>query len=55
MSTAMGGALARHMAQPSAPFDMPLTAPKPIPMHAFWPLAVKAAILSGRMRDFFGI
>jgi glycine/D-amino acid oxidase-like deaminating enzyme len=53
MATAMGRALAERMAHPSAVFDMPLTPLEPIPMHAFWPLAVKAAILSGRVRDFF--
>jgi glycine/D-amino acid oxidase-like deaminating enzyme len=55
MATAMGRALAGRMAHPSAAFDMPLTPLKPIAMHAFWPLAVKAAILSGRARDFLGL
>jgi glycine/D-amino acid oxidase-like deaminating enzyme len=55
MATAMGRALAGRMAHPSAAFDMPLTPVEPIPMHAFWPLAVKAAILTGRVRDFLGI
>jgi len=55
MATAMGRALAGRMAHPSAAFDMPLTSLEPIPMHAFWPLAVKAAILTGRARDFLGI
>jgi glycine/D-amino acid oxidase-like deaminating enzyme len=55
MATAMGRALAGRMAHPSAAFDMPLTPLEPIPMHAFWPLAVKAAILTGRVRDFLGI
>ena len=55
MATAMGRALADRMANPSAAFDMPLTPIVPIPMHAFWPVAVKAAILSGRVRDFLGI
>jgi glycine/D-amino acid oxidase-like deaminating enzyme len=54
MATAMGRALAERMAHPSAPFDMPLTPVLPIPMHAGWPIAVKAAILSGRLRDCFG-
>ena len=53
MATAMGRALAERMAHPSSAFDMPLTPLEPIPMHAFWPLAVKAAILTGRVRDFF--
>ncbi len=55
MATAMGRALADRMAHPGAAFDMPLTPIVPIPMHAFWPVAVKAAIVSGRVRDFFGI
>ena len=55
LATAMGRALADRMAHPSSAFDMPLTPIVPIPMHAFWPVAVKAAILSGRVRDFFGI
>lgn len=54
MATAMGRALADRMAHPSTAFDMPLTPLKPIPLHAFWPLAVKAAILTGRLRDFLG-
>jgi glycine/D-amino acid oxidase-like deaminating enzyme len=53
MATAMGRALAERMAHPSTAFDMPLTPLEPIPMHALWPLAVKAAILTGRVRDFF--
>jgi glycine/D-amino acid oxidase-like deaminating enzyme len=52
MATAMGRALADRMAHPKSAFDMPLTPLTPIPMHALWPLAVKAAILSGRVRDF---
>jgi glycine/D-amino acid oxidase-like deaminating enzyme len=55
MATALGRALALRIAQPSQPFDMPLTPLSPIPMHAFWPLAVKAAILNGRVRDFLGV
>jgi glycine/D-amino acid oxidase-like deaminating enzyme len=55
MATAMGRALADRMARPGAAFDMPLTPLVPIPLHAFWPVAVKAAILSGRVRDFLGI
>jgi len=55
LATAMGRALAQRMAHPGSVFDMPLTPLAPIPLHAFWPVAVKAAILSGRVRDFFGI
>jgi glycine/D-amino acid oxidase-like deaminating enzyme len=52
MATAMGRALAARISHPDSAFDMPLTALVPIPLHAFWPVAVKAAILSGRVRDF---
>jgi glycine/D-amino acid oxidase-like deaminating enzyme len=55
MATAMGRALAERMAHPGAVFDMPLTRMAAIPLHTFWPAAVKAAILSGRVRDFLGL
>ena len=55
MATALGAALARRIAHPRESFDMPLSALRPIPLHALWPLAVKAAIVSGRVRDFLGI
>jgi glycine/D-amino acid oxidase-like deaminating enzyme len=55
MATSMGRALADRIAHPGSPFDMPLTPLMPIPMHALWPVAVKAAILSGRVRDFLGL
>jgi glycine/D-amino acid oxidase-like deaminating enzyme len=55
MATAMGRVLAQRMANPSAACDMPLTPVAPIPMHALWPAAVKAAIFSGRLRDFLGL
>jgi glycine/D-amino acid oxidase-like deaminating enzyme len=55
MATAMGRALADRMAHPGCAFDMPLTPVAPIPMHGLWPVAVKAAILSGRLRDFLGV
>lgn len=55
MASAMGAELARRIAHPTEPFGMPVTGLKPIPMHRFWPIAVKAAIVNGRVRDFFGI
>ncbi len=55
MATAMGAQLARRIAHPLAPFDMPVTGMKRIPLHSLWPLAVKAAILRGRVSDFLGI
>jgi glycine/D-amino acid oxidase-like deaminating enzyme len=55
MATAMGRALADRIAHPGCAFDMPLTPVAPIPMHGLWPVAVKGAILSGRLRDFLGV
>jgi glycine/D-amino acid oxidase-like deaminating enzyme len=52
LATAMGRALAHRIVRPSESFDMPLTALEPIPMHALWPLPVKAAILRGRIGDY---
>jgi hypothetical protein len=49
----MGRALANRIVRPSESFDMPLTGLQPIPMHGLWPLAVKAAILRGRISDYF--
>jgi glycine/D-amino acid oxidase-like deaminating enzyme len=56
LSTAMGAQLARRLAGgTSAEIDMPITGVKPIAMHAFWPLAVKGAVLAGRVRDRLGM
>ncbi len=55
MATTMGAQLARRIARPAEPFDMPVTGISTIPLHALWPIAVKAAIAHGRMRDFLGI
>lgn len=56
LSTAMGAQLARRLIGGSnAPIDMPITGIKPIPLHAFWPLAVTSAVLTGRARDRLGI
>ncbi len=55
MGTAMGAQLARRLMDPSSAFDMPITGSKNIPLHGFWPLAVKAAIAHGRVADFLGI
>ena len=55
MATAMGAQLARRITRPAEPIDMPVTTMKTIPLHALWPIAVKAAIAHGRMRDFLGI
>jgi glycine/D-amino acid oxidase-like deaminating enzyme len=53
LATALGRALAGRIVRPQEPFDLPLTALRPMPLHALWPLAVKAAILRGRLRDYF--
>ncbi len=55
MAATMGAQLARRIADPSASFDMPVTDMRSIPLHALWPIAVKAAIVRGRVSDFLGI
>jgi glycine/D-amino acid oxidase-like deaminating enzyme len=54
MATTMGAQLARRITHPGEPFDMPVTDMKTIPLHPLWPIAVKAAILHGRVSDFLG-
>jgi glycine/D-amino acid oxidase-like deaminating enzyme len=53
MATALGAALARRVLRPSDPFDMPVSGINTIAMHSLWPLAVRAAILRGRISDYF--
>ena len=55
MGTAMGAQLARRLMNRSSEFYMPITDMKSIRLHAMWPLAVRAAIAHGRLRDFLGI
>ena len=55
MATAMGAQLAHRILNPTAGFDMPITGMKNIPLHALWPLAVKAAIAHGRVSDYLGL
>jgi len=55
MATTMGAQLARRVTHPHEPFDMPVTGIKTIPLHALWPVAVRAAILHGRVSDFLGV
>jgi glycine/D-amino acid oxidase-like deaminating enzyme len=56
LSTAMGAQLARRLIGGNkAEIDMPVTGIKPIPMHAFWPVGVTAAVLAGRVRDRLGM
>ncbi len=54
MATTMGAQLAKRILHPADGFDMPITSLKEIGMHALWPLAVRAAILRGRISDFLG-
>jgi len=54
MATTMGAQLARRIVHPDEPLDMPVTRIETIPLHALWPLAVKAAIMVGRVRDYLG-
>jgi len=55
MATTMGALIAKRILDPVAPCDMPITALKPIALHGLWPLAVRAAILRGRISDFLGL
>jgi glycine/D-amino acid oxidase-like deaminating enzyme len=55
MATAMGAQLARRLLNPSSEFAMPITGIKPIRFHSLWKLAVRAAIVHGRLRDFLGM
>jgi glycine/D-amino acid oxidase-like deaminating enzyme len=55
MATAMGAQLAARIMDRSSEFAMPITGIKSIPLHALWPLAVRAAIAHGRLSDFLGI
>ncbi|MER9657845.1 FAD-binding oxidoreductase [Mesorhizobium sp. M0152] len=56
MASAMGSALARCLrGDQTVPFPMPISPLKPIRFHRFWPVGVKAAILSGRLKDRIGL
>ncbi len=56
LATAMGQQLARRLTGgEAAEIDMPITTLKPIPFHAFWPVAVKSIVLYGRIRDRLGL
>ncbi|RNJ45002.1 oxidoreductase [Mesorhizobium erdmanii] len=56
MASAMGAALAQRLqGRETSPFPMPISTLKPIRFHRFWPLGAKAAILSGRLKDRFGL
>jgi glycine/D-amino acid oxidase-like deaminating enzyme len=56
LATAMGQQLARRLiGGETAEIDMPITAPKPIRLHALWPVAVRSVVAYGRIRDRLGI
>ncbi len=54
LATALGAHLARHIADPAAPLDMPVSALRPIRLHRFWPLGVTARVAAGRLSDALG-
>jgi glycine/D-amino acid oxidase-like deaminating enzyme len=55
LATAMGQQLAKRLIGGEAvEIDMPITAIKPIRFHAAWPMAVRGAVLAGRVRDRLG-
>jgi glycine/D-amino acid oxidase-like deaminating enzyme len=54
LATALGAQLANRILHPGGEFDMPITRVKPIALHALWPLAVRAAIVRGRIADLVG-
>jgi glycine/D-amino acid oxidase-like deaminating enzyme len=54
MATTMGAQLARRISNPNAELDMPVTGIKGIPLHALWPLAVRATIAYARLSDYLG-
>jgi glycine/D-amino acid oxidase-like deaminating enzyme len=55
MATTMGALIAKRILDPAAQCDMPITNLKPIALHGLWPLAVRGAILRGRISDFLGL
>jgi len=56
LATAMGQQLARRLIEGvKGEIDMPITAPKPIRFHAFWPVGVKSVVAYGRIRDRLGL
>ena len=56
LASAMGQQLAKRLIGGAATgIDMPITSLRPIPLHAFWPVAVKSAVVYGRIRDRLGL
>jgi glycine/D-amino acid oxidase-like deaminating enzyme len=55
MATGMGGIVARRiLGEELGSLDMPITAIKPMPFHALWPLAVQGRVTWGRLLDRLG-
>ena len=54
LASALGAELARRLIDSRAELALPVSALRAIPLHALWPLAVKAAVLRGRIADRFG-
>jgi glycine/D-amino acid oxidase-like deaminating enzyme len=56
MATAMGEVLARHaLGARAEDLPMPVVPLKPMSLHALWPLAAKARIVYGSLRDRLGV
>ncbi len=51
LASALGAELARRLIDSRAELALPVSALRAIPLHALWPLAVKAAVLRGRIAD----
>lgn len=54
LSSALGAELARRTIDPQAALAIPVSPLRAIPLHALWPVAVKAAVLRGRIADRLG-
>ena len=56
LATAMGQQLARRLIEgEAAEIGLPVTTLKPIRFHALWPVAVRSAVLYGRISDSLGL
>ncbi len=55
LATVLGAELAKRLLHPGADMDMPVTTIKTIALHRLWPVAVRAAILRGRLLDYLGM
>jgi glycine/D-amino acid oxidase-like deaminating enzyme len=56
LATAMGQQLAKRLVGGErAEIDLSISAIRPIRFHAAWPIAVRSAVLAGRLRDRLGL